>query len=58
MYLRFPKLNEDWHQWFAWRPVFTSGGIAWLEPVWRRWSDPGTPWQCWEYEREKPVGLP
>ena len=30
-----------WDQWFAWRPIRISGGIVWLDWVWR-FRDEGT----------------
>lgn len=29
---------EDWHRWFAWRPVHCNGAYRWLETVERRYS--------------------
>jgi len=42
MVFRFKKKNlEEWHKWFAWRPVFIDDSdsiwdFVWLETIWRR----------------------
>lgn len=30
--------NQQWHEWFAWRPVTLNDGcnMVWLEKVWRK----------------------
>jgi hypothetical protein len=32
--------NEDWHKWFAWRPVVVDGRWVWLETVERKLTYP------------------
>lgn len=52
-----PMTRTPWHQWFAWRPVFTDDrGWVWLRRVWRRHVPPmdflipnvNAPW-TWDY---------
>lgn len=28
-----PENRFEWHTWFAWHPVITNNGIAWLKEV-------------------------
>ena len=33
--------RTPWHEWFAWRPVFTDDrGWVWLRRIWRRHVPP------------------
>jgi len=50
--LREVKRIEDWHVWFAWKPITLNGGrICWLQRVMRKGE-----WCCsydggsWEYD--------
>lgn len=45
---------QQWHSWFAWRPVRTEDGDwVWLERVQRAYVIPGgnDPWPYWAYRR-------
>lgn len=42
--------KQQWHDWFAWRPVRVEyGGCRWLETVERRGSRWLGSWLDWEY---------
>ena len=30
--------NEEWHNWFAWYPVWVGNDLLWLEHIRRRYS--------------------
>lgn len=34
----------QWRPWFAWRPVRTNSGVAWLSMIERRWNNDLSPW--------------
>ena len=44
---------EEWHRWFAWRPVFVEDEIVWLEFIERRinfsFVDPIGVWTEYRY---------
>jgi len=50
----FGEEYQNWHRWFAWRPVKVDGKWAWFKMTYRRYShtfgDYGwSLWNCWEY---------
>jgi hypothetical protein len=54
----YAKLQE-WHTWFAWRPVVLSDGrIAWFHRIQRRWQHDDGNWagdnSHWEYAEFRP----
>jgi hypothetical protein len=43
------KAREQWHSWFAWRPVRVEMDGVWLETVERRYFDCAFYRSPWEY---------
>lgn len=45
--MRFPVAREQWHQWFAWRPVRVGDSYVYGEVIERRWSETfcGSEWE-------------
>ena len=48
------KRLSQWHEWFAWHPVFQQGQVIWLEKIMRRAIVLNLPYESpvihWEYD--------
>jgi len=48
------KRLSQWHEWFAWHPVFQQGQVVWLEKIGRRAIVLNLPYEdlvyVWEYD--------
>lgn len=48
------KRLSQWHEWFAWYPVFQQGQVIWLEKIRRRAIVLNLPYEdlvcVWEYD--------
>lgn len=46
--------DEQWHEWYAWRPVILNDGRwTWLQPVWRKLHTSYYGDAYWHYSTER-----
>jgi hypothetical protein len=58
-----PPDRKQWHDWFAWRPVYVGDQLVWLETIERRLTyscNEGNPWTTnyWDRRLKPPAPEP